>query len=202
MTQNQTNVSETKTTFRTVPVLGITLLVLVAFSVLLYASWSSVPSIPQVEVDSHFNLADKNKDGVVTKEEFRGYLETLRLAATDENAYVRHVSSEGRIGPTGGCRGGGGCGGCGQAAVAATVKICPSTGAPCASGGAGCCGGGCGGCGETKAVSNIKICPNTGAPCASGSAGCCGGCDGCGDTTPQGGCCQVDGGECDGRCGE
>lgn len=134
MSQNQTNIAETKTAFHLVPVLGVTLIVLVAFSVWIYASRTSTPPIGQVELDSHFDLADKNKDGNVTKEEFRSYLEARRAAASDRNAY-RSVSN---------------------------AKTCPSTGSPCSGDGGECCGdcdeqaGAIGGCCQEKSESSSQ----------------------------------------------
>ncbi|MDR2346907.1 MAG: hypothetical protein LBE18_12660, partial [Planctomycetaceae bacterium] len=46
--------------------------------VVLYAQISSSPSIPQVEVNARFTNADKNGDGVLSKEEFADYFAKIQ----------------------------------------------------------------------------------------------------------------------------
>ena len=126
MSQNTKNTSEKRMTLRIVPQIVIPLFVLTAFSLLVYAVHPSRTYLPSVEVDSHFDLADKNKDGVVTKEEFQYYLELRQATALAKNTDARSASND--------------------------IKICPNSGLPCS--GDGMCSGDGGGCckneGETR----------------------------------------------------
>ncbi|MDR1052712.1 MAG: cation transporter [Planctomycetaceae bacterium] len=57
--------------FGTVACLGIC-------AVVIYAQIGNSPSVPQVEVNARFASADKNGDGVLSKEEFAGYLAKIQ----------------------------------------------------------------------------------------------------------------------------
>ena len=46
--------------------------------VVIYAQISSSPSVPQVEVNARFTSADKNSDGVLSKEEFAAYFAKIQ----------------------------------------------------------------------------------------------------------------------------
>lgn len=185
MSENKKNTTEKRRATRVLPLLAIALFVLATFSALIYASKTSGSSVPQVELDSHFDLADKNKDGVVTKEEFQSYLEARQAAATAKNTYVRSAQSSVKICPNSGqpCSGGG----CGEGSCSQDKGEARASGGCCKDKGEAKASGGC--CkdkGEAKAAGGC--CKEKGE--AKASSGCC---KDKGEAKAVGGCCKEKG---------
>lgn len=91
--------------------LALALLVLAGFTAVIYASRTAPSSVSSAEFNSHFDLADKNKDGSVTKEEFREYLEARKTAPVPKYDNVKICPKTGAPCSGGGCGGEGAAGG-------------------------------------------------------------------------------------------
>ena len=145
-----------------------------ATAAFIYASMSG-PSIPNAELDSHFDLADKNKDGNVTKEEFRAYLMARQNSSMAKKSDVRICPTTGAP-----CTGEGMC----------------SSGNGEACGGGGCSSGGEGGCCSNKSMGATTVqvkSTNVTGVAEKKEGGCCGGKNkatgAATDGKKEGGCC-------------
>lgn len=147
------NTKKTKP-FRGSIIAGIAFLLIAGVTVAMHVAWAGNTRIPAVELDSHFDLADKDKDGVVTREEFQGYLEARKLAAEDRSLEVKICPNSGMP-----------CTGDGTGMCGSGMGMC--SGGGCSDGGSGCCGnkavsGNESGCCKEKSDESGKSCCKSG----------------------------------------
>ena len=140
-------------------------LLFLATTVIIYAHQRGNTSVPEIEVNELYALADKNGDGSISKEEFAAYLEVRKSFAgqASSNSNVR-ICPESGLPCTGSCGDscssgeGGGC--CGHQSASSAAPFAASgarktaferqTTGGCGGGGScggemkegGCCGGG------------------------------------------------------------
>ena len=166
---NQENIKSGK--IRGIVLALLAVLAIGGLTVAMHVSLAGNPKVPNAEVNALFEFADTNKDGNISKEEFRAYLETRKTTPMKKET-VRICPNTGEP-----CTGDG-------------TGMCSSgNGEPCAGG--DCSSGGEGGCcsGKSMGATTVQVkATNVKEVAEKKEGGCCR--SKAGAEKKEGGCCQ------------